>query len=109
MLNAYNSRSLSILPKPIIDTAAEASRDAKYRNSLLLERVSGSTLATLATLGALMTAACVTHSVPDATAKLYAATQTMDEARHVEVFARYCDKVAMVYPMSGWLKQLIDA
>ncbi|MBU2586799.1 MAG: ferritin-like domain-containing protein [Alphaproteobacteria bacterium] len=59
--------------------------------------------------GALMTAACVTHSVPDATAKLYAATQTMDEARHVEVFARYCDKVAMVYPMSGWLKQLIDA
>ena len=38
--------------------------------------------------GALMTAACVTHSVPDATAKLYAATQTMDEARHVEVYAR---------------------
>jgi hypothetical protein len=59
--------------------------------------------------GALMTAACITHSVPDATAKLYAATQTMDEARHVEVFAKYCDKVAMVYPMSGWLKQLIDA
>jgi hypothetical protein len=23
-------------------------------------------------------------------AKYYAATQTMDEARHVEVFARYC-------------------
>jgi len=59
--------------------------------------------------GALMTAACVTHSVPDATAKLYAATQTMDEARHVEVFAKYCNKIAMVYPMSGWLKQLIDA
>lgn len=59
--------------------------------------------------GALMTAACVTHSVPDATAKLYAATQTMDEARHVEVYARYCDKVALVYPMSLWLKALIDA
>ncbi len=59
--------------------------------------------------GALMTAACVTHSVPDATAKLYAATQTMDEARHVEVYARYCDKIAMVYPMSPWLKMLIDA
>lgn len=59
--------------------------------------------------GALMTAACVTHSVPDATAKLYAATQTMDEARHVEVYARYCDKIAIVYPMSPWLKQLIDA
>jgi hypothetical protein len=59
--------------------------------------------------GALMTAACVTHSVPDANAKLYAATQTMDEARHVEVYQRYCDKVAMVYPMSPWLKALIDA
>jgi hypothetical protein len=59
--------------------------------------------------GALMTAACVTHSVPDATAKLYAATQTMDEARHVEVYARYCEKIAMVYPMSPWLKALIDA
>jgi hypothetical protein len=59
--------------------------------------------------GALMTAACVTHSVPDATAKLYAATQTMDEARHVEVYARYCDKIAIVYPMNLWLKALIDA
>jgi len=59
--------------------------------------------------GALMTAACVTHSVPDATAKMYAATQTMDEARHVEVYAKYCDKIAIVYPMSLWLKALIDA
>ena len=59
--------------------------------------------------GALMTAACVTHSVPDANAKLYAATQTMDEARHVEVYAKYCDKIAMVYPMTPWLKALIDA
>jgi len=59
--------------------------------------------------GALMTAACVTHSVPDATAKLYAATQTMDEARHVEVYAKYCDKIALVYPMNLWLKALIDA
>ncbi|MDO8839061.1 MAG: ferritin-like domain-containing protein [Parvibaculum sp.] len=58
--------------------------------------------------GALMTAACVTHSVPDEGAKLYAATQTMDEARHVEVYSKYCDKIAIIYPMSPWLKQLID-
>ena len=51
----------------------------------------------------------VTHSVPDANAKLYAATQTMDEARHVEVYAKYCEKIAMVYPMTPWLKMLIDA
>ena len=59
--------------------------------------------------GALMTAAAVSHSVPDAAAKLYAATQTMDEARHVEVYAKYIDKVAIVYPMMPMLKALIDA
>jgi P-aminobenzoate N-oxygenase AurF len=59
--------------------------------------------------GALMTAAALTHAVPDYEAKLYAATQTMDEARHVEVYQRYIDKLAIVYPMSPGLKDLIDA
>jgi hypothetical protein len=59
--------------------------------------------------GALMTAAACTHSVPDHDAKLYAATQTMDEARHVEVYDRYIKKLAIPYPISPWLKQLIDA
>ena len=36
--------------------------------------------------GALMTAAALTHAVPDYEGKLYAATQTMDEARHVEAY-----------------------
>ena len=45
----------------------------------------------------------------DYEAKLYAATQTMDEARHVEVYERYIRKLAIVYPMSPWLKELIDA
>jgi para-aminobenzoate N-oxygenase AurF len=58
--------------------------------------------------GALMTSALITHAVPDNGAKFYAATQTMDEARHVEVYAKYCDKIAIVYPMSKWLKLLID-
>jgi hypothetical protein len=59
--------------------------------------------------GALMTAAAVTHAVPDYDAKLYSATQTMDEARHVEVYDRYIKKVAITYPMSPWLRELIDA
>ena len=59
--------------------------------------------------GALMTAAALTHAVPDYDAKLYSATQTMDEARHVEVYNRYVNKLAMVYPISPWLKELIDA
>ena len=59
--------------------------------------------------GALMTAAALTHAVPDYEGKLYAATQTMDEARHVEAFERYVRKLAIVYPMSPFLRELIDA
>ncbi len=58
--------------------------------------------------GALMTAAALTHAVPDYEAKLYCATQTMDEARHVEVYERYVQKLATVYPISPWLKEIID-
>ena len=58
--------------------------------------------------GALMTAAALTHAVPDYEGKLYAATQTMDEARHVEVYQRYIDRLAVVYPISPWLKDVID-
>ncbi len=58
--------------------------------------------------GALLTAATVAHAVPDIKAKYYAATQTVDEARHVEVYDRYVKKIAIHYPMVPWLKQLID-
>ncbi len=58
--------------------------------------------------GALMTAATLTHAVPDYEGKLYAATQTMDEARHVEVFEKYTRKLAVIYPISPFLKELID-
>ena len=57
---------------------------------------------------ALMTAAAVTHGVPDMKAKFYAATQTIDEARHVEAYDRYVNKIAIHYPMVPWLKQLVD-
>ena len=58
--------------------------------------------------GALLTAATVAHGVPDMKAKYYAATQTMDEARHVEAYERYVNKLAIAYPMVPWLKHLID-
>lgn len=58
--------------------------------------------------GATLTAATVTLGVPDIMAKFYAATQTMDEARHVEVYDRYVNKIAIHYPMIPWLKTLID-
>ena len=59
--------------------------------------------------GALMTAATLSHSVPDYEAKLYSATQTMDEARHVEVFEKYLRKVGIIYPIAPFLKAIIDA
>jgi hypothetical protein len=55
--------------------------------------------------GAMMTAAKLVETVPWIDAKYYAATQTMDEARHTEVFARYLhEKVGEPYPMGPFLQ-----
>ncbi len=58
--------------------------------------------------GALMVAAALVHAVPDYEAKLYAATQAMDEARHVEVFDRYIKKLDKIYPIEHFLKTVLD-
>ena len=58
--------------------------------------------------GAMMVAAALVHAVPDYEAKLYAATQTMDEARHVEVFERYLKKLDKIYPIDTALRDLLD-
>ncbi len=55
--------------------------------------------------GAMLTAAKIVETVPWIDAKYYASTQTMDEARHTEVFARYLrTKLGDAYPMSPFLK-----
>ena len=59
--------------------------------------------------GALMVAAQLVNAVPHTDAKFYAATQTMDEARHVEVFARYIEKLDTVRPIAPSLKRILDA
>ncbi len=59
--------------------------------------------------GALLATAQIVNCVPSADAKFYAATQVMDEARHVEAYDRYLrDKIELVYPISKPLKQLLD-
>jgi len=58
--------------------------------------------------GALMVAAQLVNAVPHTDAKFYAATQTMDEARHVEVFAKYIEKLDRVRPISVPLKSVLD-
>jgi hypothetical protein len=59
--------------------------------------------------GALVCTAKIVESVPWIDAKYYAATQVVDEARHVEVFSRYLDtKLTGHYPLNGHLGLLLD-
>jgi hypothetical protein len=59
--------------------------------------------------GALIVASQLTGAVPWMDAKYYAATQTMDEARHVEVFSRYLrDKLEWQWPINPNLRKLLD-
>ena len=60
--------------------------------------------------GAMMVAAKIVETVPWIDAKYYAATQTMDEARHTEVFAKYLStKLGTPYPMNNYLEAQITA
>ncbi len=59
--------------------------------------------------GALVCTAKIVETVPWIDAKYYAATQVVDEARHVEVFARYLDeKIGTHYPINPHLRMLLD-
>jgi hypothetical protein len=59
--------------------------------------------------GALLCTARIVETVPWIDAKYYASTQVMDEARHVEVFARYlAEKLGRQYPINANLKVLLD-
>jgi hypothetical protein len=58
--------------------------------------------------GALICAAKIVTQVPDADSKFYAATQTIDEARHVEAYKKLLTKFGVAYPMTKPLKELID-
>jgi hypothetical protein len=59
--------------------------------------------------GALMVAGQLVAAVPHTDAKFYAATQTLDEARHVEVFAAYLRKLGVIQPIAPGLKALLDS
>jgi hypothetical protein len=60
--------------------------------------------------GALIVASQLVGGVPWIEAKYYAGTQTMDEARHVEVFSRYVrEKLEWEWPITPSLKELLDA
>jgi hypothetical protein len=60
--------------------------------------------------GALVCTAKIVETVPWIDAKYYAATQVVDEARHVEVFAQYLDQKldGIKYPVNTHLGSLLD-
>ena len=59
--------------------------------------------------GALLCTAKIVETVPWIDAKYYAATQVVDEARHVEVFGQYIEtKLGDSYPINVHLKMLLD-
>jgi hypothetical protein len=59
--------------------------------------------------GALLATAQLVDSVDNLDSKLYAASQVVDEARHVDVYNRYIQtKLGIAYPISPHLKQLLD-
>jgi hypothetical protein len=58
--------------------------------------------------GAVICASRIVESVPDLDSKFYAATQVMDEARHMEIFARFVrDKIGLEYPVNPSLQSLL--
>jgi hypothetical protein len=59
--------------------------------------------------GALLCCGQLVEAVPDIDGKLYAATQVVDEARHVEVFHRYIQRLDRVYPIDPALQAVLNA
>src|SRR5471030_3458648 len=59
--------------------------------------------------GALIATGKIVATVPDMNAKFYAATQVMDEARHVESYKRLIhEKFKSAYPIGEPLKALLN-
>ena len=96
-------------PAALVGTALEKWDDKRFlqfgienQNWLLSQFMHGEQ-------GALLCTAKIVETVPWIDAKYYAATQVMDEARHVEVFSRYLDeKLSGHYPMNAHLGLLLD-
>src|SRR5229473_330708 len=59
--------------------------------------------------GALICTAKIVQQVPNVDSKFYAATQVMDEARHVETYSRLLhEKFDLAYPITPTLKRLLN-
>jgi hypothetical protein len=104
-----NADQMSLTPDAIAGTVMEKWDEKRYiqfgienQNWMLSQFMHGEQ-------GALLCTAKIVETVPWIDAKYYAATQVMDEARHVEVFSKYLDtKLSGHYPMNAHLGLLLD-
>ncbi len=88
-------------PRPL--SYAEMARFRAHRNAWMLSQFMHGEQ------GALLATARIVETVPWHEAKLYAAAQVADEARHVEVYRRYLtEKLEMSYPVNPHLMTLLD-
>ncbi|MDQ1373713.1 MAG: hypothetical protein QOJ09_1051 [Actinomycetota bacterium] len=58
--------------------------------------------------GALVATAKITAAAESIDDKYYAAAQVGDEARHVEAYQRYLDKIGIAYPVTPYLHTLLE-
>jgi hypothetical protein len=58
--------------------------------------------------GALLATARLVETVPDLDDKFYAAAQVADEARHVEAFSMYLDRLGHAYPINPALRSMLS-
>lgn len=96
---------------PLADFAPFQKLNAKERGRLRHAQLSNQLSQFLhGEQGALIVASQLVAAVPWMDAKYYAGSQTMDEARHVEVFSRYVhEKLEWEWPINPSLKELLDA
>ena len=89
--------------------AREVGRQEVHRSSGSRTRTGCCPSSCTASRARLLCTAKIVETVPWIDAKYYAATQVMDEARHVEVFSKYLDeKLSGHYPMNAHLGLLLD-
>jgi ribosomal protein S18 acetylase RimI-like enzyme len=99
-----HASAFPLLAIPVLQQLSSSTREtlvARFTQSSLSQILHGEQ-------GALMVASHLVHMSPDFEAKLYAATQTMDEARHVEVFSRYLTRCGGITPVNPSLRRFIE-
>ena len=101
----------------ILDPSQEPFREFDYVKALPEEKQTELSIANAAWIlsqflhgeqGALLCCAQLVEAVPDIDGKLYASTQVIDEARHVEVFHRYLKRLHSVYPIDPTLQAVLN-